>query len=292
MELKPPLTISQQVEKLGSHGIIVPDKGKAKHFLESVNYYRFTGYALEYRKDIHCSDCIPGTDFDAISMIYHFDEGLRHILRKYLEKAEVYHKTQIAYVFSLSRCTQPPYNQHYLPSSYYRAAKFKALLKYVAAEELYFQDTAFIKHHIATYDNQLPLWVLVEIITFSTLSRLYGCMYRIDQDAIAKSVGTSSRILKNSLQAMAILRNKCAHGTRLYNDTMSLPVAFTPEYLQRHKELKTNTVFAYIVMLSKRLPDDACRRELKEDICNLVARYKGFVNLKLMGFTDDWQSFL
>ncbi len=292
MELKPPLTIEQQIQRLESHGMYIPNLDNAKHFLSAVNYYRFSGYALEFRKDVHCSDYIPGTDFETIAKIYEFDEGLRHILRKYIEKVEIYYKTKIAYKFSLAKCTKPPYNQHYLPSNYYRTDKIKALLKHVAAEELYFQDTAFVKHHIATYENQLPLWVLVEIITFSTLSRLYGCMFYSDQKAIADSVGTSARILKNNLQAMAILRNKCAHGTRLYNDTMSLPVAFTPEYLQRHQTLNIHTVFAYIVMLSKRLPDNANRTMLQNNIIHLVNEYKNYINLKLMGFPDNWQQLL
>ena len=292
MNLKPPLTIEQQIQRFEAHGMHIPNFDKTKRFLSAVNYYRFTGYALEYRKDVHCSDYIPGTDFDTITKIYEFDEGLRHILRKYIEEAEVYYKTQIAYIFSLAKCTQPPHNQHYLPSSYYRTDKFKALLRHVAAEELYFQDTAFVKHHIATYENQLPLWVLVEIITFSTLSRLYGCMYKYDQEQIANSSGTSARILKNNLQAMAILRNKCAHGARLYNDAMSLPVAFSPKFLRKHKQLKANSIFAYIVMLSKRLPDNTSRAMLRNNITHLVDDYKDYINLELMGFPDNWQQLL
>lgn len=292
MNLKQPLTIEQQIQKLEVHGMHIPNFDKAKRFLSAVNYYRFTGYALEYRKDIHCSDYIPGTDFETVARICEFDEGLRHILRKYIEEVEVYYKTQIAYTFSLAKCTQPPHNQHYLPSSYYRSEKFKTLLKRISAEELYFHDTAFVKHHIAAYENQLPLWVLVEIITFSTLSKLYGCMFYSDQKLIADSVGTSARILKNNLQAMAMLRNKCAHGTRLYNDAMSLPVAFTPEYLQRHHELDIHTIFAYIVMLSKRLPNNASRAMLQNNIMHLVAEYEDCINLKLMGFPDNWQLLL
>ncbi len=292
MNLKPPLTIEQQIQKVEAHGMHIPNFDKAKRFLSAVNYYRFTGYALEYRKDIHRSDYIPGTDFETVTKIYEFDEGLRHILRKYLEEAEIYYKTQVAYTFSLANCTQPPHDQHYLPSNYYRADRFAGLLNHLAVEEGYFKDAAFVKHHIDVYGNQMPLWVLVELMTFSTLTRLYGCMYKSDQERIADSVGASARILRNNLHAMAILRNKCAHASRLYNDAMSLPVAFSPKFLRRHKHIEANTIFAYIIMLSKRLPDDACREELKEDICNLVARYKGFVNLKLMGFTDDWQSLL
>ena len=196
MNLKPPLTIEQQLRRLETHGMYIPNLDKARRFLSAVNYYRFSGYALEYRKDIHCSDYISGTNFDTVTKIYEFDEGLRHILRKYIEEAEVYYKTQIAYTFSLAKCIHPPHNQHYLPTNYYKADKFAGLLRHIYKEEHYFQDTAFIKHHAIMYNNQMPLWVLVEVMTFSTLSKLYNCMYISEQKAIASSIGTSPRILK------------------------------------------------------------------------------------------------
>ncbi len=292
MNLKHPLTIEQQIQKLEAHGMHIPNFDKAKRFLSAVNYYRFTGYALEYRKGIHCSDYIPGTDFETVAKIYEFDEGLRHILRKYIEDAEVYYKTQIAYTFSLAKCTQPPHNQHYLAANYYKANKFAELLRHVYKEEHYFHDTAFIQHHVHTYDNQMPLWVLVEIVTFSTLSKLYNCMYLSDQESIASSVGTSARILRNNLHAMAILRNKCAHASRLYNDAMSLPAAFSPKFLRHHRHLEANSIFAYIVMLSKRLPNNASRAMLQNNIMHLVAEYEDCINLKLMGFPDNWQLLL
>ncbi len=292
MILKPPLTIEQQIHQLERHGMHIPDRDKAQRFLSTVNYYRFSGYALEYRRSVHSSDYMPSANFDTIVKIYDFDKALRHILRNYLEKAEVYYKTQIAYTFSLLKCQESPHNQHYLPGNYYKADRFRDFLKHLSTEERYFQDTAFVKHHMETYNNQMPLWVLVEIMTFATLSKLYNCMYISDQERIASNVGTSARILKNNLHAMTILRNKCAHGARLYNDTMALPVAFSPNFLRRYKSLEANSIFAYIVMLHKRLPDGMSRAMLQNDILHLVAEYEDSINLELMGFPSNWQLLL
>ena len=51
MDLKKPLTFDEQLDKLASHGIIISDREKAKDILKRVNYYRFTGYALQFRQD-------------------------------------------------------------------------------------------------------------------------------------------------------------------------------------------------------------------------------------------------
>lgn len=52
MELKPPLTFEEQIERLRQHGMIVDSKDVALAVLKQVNYYRLTGYALEDRASI------------------------------------------------------------------------------------------------------------------------------------------------------------------------------------------------------------------------------------------------
>lgn len=52
MDLKKPLTFDEQLDKLVSHGIVIADREKAKDILKRVNYYRFTGYALQIRQTV------------------------------------------------------------------------------------------------------------------------------------------------------------------------------------------------------------------------------------------------
>ena len=56
MDLKKPLTFDEQLDKLIAHGMIVTDREKAKGILKRVNYYRFTGYALQFRQKIFDSN--------------------------------------------------------------------------------------------------------------------------------------------------------------------------------------------------------------------------------------------
>ena len=50
MDLKELLTVDEQLDKLITHGMIVADKEKAKDIYKRVNYYRFTGYAIQFKK--------------------------------------------------------------------------------------------------------------------------------------------------------------------------------------------------------------------------------------------------
>ena len=48
--LKKPLKYEEQVDKLKEHGMLVEDKDQAVTLLKQINYYRFTGDALQFRK--------------------------------------------------------------------------------------------------------------------------------------------------------------------------------------------------------------------------------------------------
>lgn len=113
MELKKPLLFTDQLKKLKAHGVVISDEAEAVRILETVNYYRLTGYALQFRKNPRYSTYVEGTTFESIYHLYLVDERLRDLFRMYIEKAEVYYRTQIAYGFASAKCTQPPFDQHY-----------------------------------------------------------------------------------------------------------------------------------------------------------------------------------
>ena len=119
MELKCPLTYEEQIEKLQAHGMFIADKESAKDILRKVSYYRLTGYALEYRSNPSKSEYIHPVSVEQVYRIYQFDVNLRDILRKYIEIAEIYYRTQIAYGFSMQKCLVPPYDQHYDINNFY-----------------------------------------------------------------------------------------------------------------------------------------------------------------------------
>lgn len=122
-------------------------------------------------------------------------------------------------------------------------------------EEEYNKDLLVVKHHKEKYDDKMPLWVLVELMSFSNLSKLYKAMYKTEQEMIAKSVKTKRDILANHLHCLSILRNKCAHGARLYDIKFSPPARLGTSMLRNNKNLINNTLLAYLIILIRRLPN-------------------------------------
>ena len=292
MELKPPLTFEEQIGRLKQHGMIIDSKDKALAILKRVNYYRFTGYALENRKSKHSSDYQIGTSFENVWQRYQFDVEMRHILRKAIENVEIYYRTQISYVFSIRKCGSPPHDQHYDRENYFRKDAFDSLVQNIKRETGYYWDSLIVNHHKLKYDNKMPLWVLVEVMTFSSLSKFYKCMYISDQEAISKTVGTSAAILGNNLHCLANLRNKCAHADRLYGKVFNPPVRLGRNFLQKHPEIKNDTLFGYIVMLIKRLPDKVHQKEAIDEILLVMEKYESEITLSEVGFPKSYRIIL
>lgn len=73
MELKKPLSFEDQLQKLKDHGVVISDESAAVRILKAVNYYRLTGYALQFRKDPQYSTYMEGTTFESIYHLYLVD---------------------------------------------------------------------------------------------------------------------------------------------------------------------------------------------------------------------------
>lgn len=292
MALKKPIGFHEQIQKLISHGIIVKEEDHAEEILKSINYYRLTGYALQFRKSPDNSDCIEGTTLKQILRIYHFDEELRGMLRKYLETAEVYYKTQISCLFSCSKCKEIPYDQHYDENNFYNKKGYREVLDNFKKEKNYYRDSLIVKHHKEKYKGKMPLWVIVELLSFSNVSKLYNCMFFSEKDEIAAAVNTSRGTLENHLHCLSVLRNKCAHGARLYNTPFNPPAHLTSQFLKKNVDVKNDSLFAYILILLKRLPDQDSRKNLFDDLERVMKKYRDDIRLDLIGFPMDYQKIL
>lgn len=288
MNLKEPLTFDRQLDKLVAHGIIISDRTKAIDILKKVNYYRFTGYALQFRQNPSCSDYIKGTAFETIYHLYKVDEILRDTFRRYIEKAEIYYRTQIAYGFSIAKCTEAPYDQHYDENNFWNKKGYREVMENFAREKNYYKDSLIVKHHKIKYSSRMPLWVIVELMSFSNMSKLYSSMYYSEKGVIAEMVGTGRDTLENHLHCLAILRNKCAHAARMYNTEFNPPAKFSKSFLRKHPEIRNNSLFAYVLVLLKRLPDDDSRKSLIQTMDTVINEFRSDIDLNLIGFPEDY----
>ena len=99
-------------------------------------------------------------------------------------------------------------------------------------------------------------------------------------------------ILKNYLHCITILRNLCAHESRIFNRLfITKPSLSRKEYvLLRDKDETTKDnshVFGYLLNI-KRLVDNTKFDEFKQSLISLTQKYP-FVEMKYYGFCDDWK---
>lgn len=294
MNLKKPLKYEEQLQQLVGHGLVVDENKKEEYIdiLSKVNYYRFTGYALQFRISENDSNFIKGTTFENIYDIYLFDQELRNTLRKYIEITEVYYRAQISYIFALVKCNKEPFDQHYDENNYYNKEGAHEVLDSFEKERNYYKDSLIVKHHKDKYSSKMPLWVMVELMSFSNISKLYSSMYFGEKDKIAQAVGTGRNTLENNLHCLSVLRNKCAHAARLYNNDFNPPANLSVNLLRKNPDIRNNTLFAYIYVLIRRLPNDDNRKEAYNSICSLIEKYSEKIDLGLIGFPNNYSELL
>lgn len=290
--LKTPLSIPQQVKRLKEHGIAFD--GYTEQAIQNIllrsNYYRLTGYALQFRKNPQNSDCLQSTQLKDIMSIYRFDAQLRNLLLRYLEPVEIKFRTIIAYVFVMTHCKAPNYDQHLDINNYYRKQDAQEIINQFYTEEDYNDHPIFIKHHLEKYEGNAPLWVMVETMPFSRISKYYNCLIDSDKEKISNLFGSNTNNLHNALQCLVRLRNQSAHCDRIYNTTYRLPAKLT--YTKVKQKVSSTSVFAYLLVLCRYLPTFTLRNSFVEEFTTLLNSYdSNIVQWNLLGIPEGGLEF-
>lgn len=103
---KPHRTLDEQLDLLLSRGMEARNRQQALWSLQTIGYYRLSGYWYAWRRAIHDSsgettrtdEFMPGHAFEGAVALYSFDRRLRMLLLDALERIEVALRVQISYV--------------------------------------------------------------------------------------------------------------------------------------------------------------------------------------------------
>lgn len=282
-------TIDEQLNILKSRGLTIDDEEKASDFLLHNNYYRVSGYSLTLRNH----DVFSKTaSFQNIIDIYSFDHELRHILLKYLEIIEVQLKSVYAYEF-----TKVNGSTGYLDVNNFTNADVYQKLVDKAEEQKNkrLPHEAYLKHFIEDLKQPLPLWAYVDLLTIADISFLYSISQSNIQSTVAARLNIPNKIMGKFMHSMTILRNLCAHGSRLYNRLFEQKPKLSKNERSLLRILKNGKIddahlYGFILVM-KRLLTDKDFSDMKSEIALLTQKYP-FVNMKNYGFRDDWSTVL
>ena len=217
--LKPFTTVQQQIQKLKSRNCVITDPAFAEMVLKQVTYYHLSAYFLPFRQK--GGTYSPGTTFEKVYSIFEFDQKMRNILFKIIEKIELYLRSEFA---NFHGGKYGPAG--YLDVSYFGNSRNHAIFLQRVNESIRNRITdPVVQHHNSTYGGVIPIWSLFGLVTFGTLTMFYSSLNAQDQKQLAQNMynGTPTQ-LRSWLKCCNDLRNDCAHASRLYfRSRLSVP---------------------------------------------------------------------
>jgi len=276
------LSYEEQTKLLQNRNLTISNIDFAIKKLSHLNYYRFSAYFYPFFEQKNSFK--NGTTFEDILQIYYFDKELRHLVFYAIEKIEVYIRTQIS--FSISKNSGA---FGYVDKNiFHDASKHASLLKSIKSETTRSKEI-FVKEFYDKYDEEyLPVWAMVEIVSFNTLSKIFANLKEPYRSEITKELKIKPLVFQGWLHTLTYIRNICAHHSRLWNKVLAIEPKI-PKNQKVFNSLNNKKLFFVLNMIQFifiSIGDEEF--DFKSELKGLLNKYP-IVDIKAMGFIEDWE---
>ena len=223
-KMKQATTLDEQISLLRSRGIQITNEEKAKEVLRDIGYYRLGFYLFPFEKSYprlrgRKHEYKDGTKLSDAVTLYYYDFDLRNILMRYINRIEVAFRTYMIYELSNKYKNEPTWFMSPSIMSHQFLQSFD--------NEIYndnFRKNPVIQRHHRKYinDKYAPAWKTIEFMTFGNVLKLYQNLKSLDDKrTISKRFGINqTMVFENYMETIRIVRNKCAHGSPLFDLTL------------------------------------------------------------------------
>lgn len=288
MELKqqqPSMNVDEQIDNLKKLGLVIGDEDQARRILGDISYFRLIkAYGLGLKKKNETFD--GETTFEQIVELYLFNANFRQLLFTKIEQIEVNLRCRIANHFSCAYGVLGYEDS----GNFVNPDHYNEFLEDIQSEIDRNSRAPFVKNFHNNYiDGKIPFYALVELFSFGTLSKFYKNMKPADKKAVATLYGVGYTYLESWIEHIAFVRNICAHYGRLYNVNLVKTPMLYKQYTQNG--ISNIRVFATLICLKHLLPSDKHWTEFVNTIESYLQKYP-HVDIRLMGFPDDWKTYL
>lgn len=187
---KPWNSLEQQVDKLADRGVDVAPHEHAISLLNTVGYYRLTGYLYPLRRSEQrthddgrvettiLSGYRSGASISHIAQVIDFDRRLRLLVMDGVERIEVAARMRVGYVLGRRSPFAHLDAETFIPSFVsLRTDDATGWLTWPSKHTEWLQrvaqrrdssDEAFVPHFREKYDGQMPIWALTEVLELGT----------------------------------------------------------------------------------------------------------------------------
>lgn len=280
---KPALTFEQQLDLLRHRGMAVPDVDRAARWLEKVSYYRLSAYFLPFKDG---ENFRAGTDFNDVAGLYIFDRKLRLLVLDAIERIEVAIRTAMTYEIGHAYGAFG----HTDPDNFAPGFEHGRFMEELNAEEARAKET-FAGHFRKKYTSEphLPVWMATELLSFGTVSKLYGALAPTLKQRIAAEYGVDEQFLRSWLHSLSYVRNVCAHHKRLWNRKLAICPRFPSRSMAwPHAVLDNGRFYAVIVVLRHMLSVTSPGCHWRDRLFSLMNEHRT-VSIDAMRIPTDWR---
>jgi abortive infection bacteriophage resistance protein len=285
---KPATTYAQQIAQLQQRGMVIDDPASTAFYLQHLNYYRLGAYWLPFEADHATHTFRPGTQFSQVLNLYVFDRELRLLVLDAIERVEVSVRSQWAY--QLAHHHGP--HAHLDVALAFKPQRWQINLDKLG-QEVARSDEAFIKHLRDTYVEALPpVWAVCEVMTLGLLSRWYDNLKPMaTRRAIAAVYGVDEKVLESWLRHLSLVRNTCAHHSRLWNREFTITPLLPrnkPVGLASQCQPRSRKLYNALVILAHCMDVIAPHHHWRTRLKDLIDRHG--ISVGGMDFPADWRT--
>ena len=289
---KKAISIDKQIQLLKDRGLKINNQESTAHYLSNISYYRLRAYTYPFQDNTTPNHpFIQEVSFEEILDLYVFDRQLRLLIFNAIEKIEIAFRTQIIHRYALEFGAFWHLDTKLYNNSRYFAQHIASLEK-----EIDRSKETFIKHYKANYTepDTPPAWMALEVSSIGLLSKIFYNLRRDKgpKDEIIKYFGLKDAdTVENWLRCFSLLRNLCAHHSRVWNRRMTkmrIPRKTLHPFLS-NKNILPYKVYAYISAINYILNIISPGHNFKKNVLDLMANCP-LAQEKEMGFPENWGS--
>jgi abortive infection bacteriophage resistance protein len=170
------------------------------------------------------------------------------------------------------------------------------------SEDVSRSDEDFVQHYKNKYSSPdlPPAWMTLETLSFGNLSKLIANLDCKSEPykRIALSFGLSnSFILENWIYSFSVLRNYCAHHSRIWNRRyhveLKMPYNTKFPFIDRQNlnKIYKNKIFAALCCIQYIIRIISPQSNFKNNLFETIDNGGNLLNFKDMGFPQGWRNF-
>lgn len=290
---KESLTVEEQLNLLIKRNLIVENYDFAINILKRVGYYHLSSYMRLFQSGEN-HEFNENISFNQLYDLYRFDQELRHITFKAIEKIE------IAYRVAISNFMCKKFGSHWFyKKECFRKEDDQNKCIELIQKEIKKKDDEYAETFIANYYKKYskpdlpPFWMVAETLTIGSLNRIYQMLDWDSKREIIRYLGFQENIKiissSNWLFALSVIRNICAHHSRLFNRIYRIAPTI-PDKILEFKNTSNNRFYYISMVIDFYLKTILNSSSFEKDLKSLFNEYKNIDRTQL-GFSKDWTNF-